>query len=177
MEKDITTEQLRDIFSDVLQIFCREHEILAGELARMKVIVDEASSNLQESFNGMTNENKLLKQKLDSLIDEDMQKMDLMGLSNENMNRYLNLGIRTLQFDDIIQQMINHANRRISTLMELLEFVKLQSKEEFTNPADQKAIQDMLENCKKYIQDTKKKLELDNPVNQSSLNSGDIELF
>ncbi len=177
MGNSTNIELVKEIIDDLLHILCKEHETLAGELARMRIIVDEASNNLQESFNGMNKENQLLKQKMDSLFADDTREMDIMGLNNENMSKFLSLGIRSLQFDDIMQQMINHANRRVTILMALLEYVKQQSNGNNFSNADQQSILEMLEKCKAQINETKKTLELDNPVTQHSMNSGDIELF
>lgn len=168
---------VHDIASELIQVVNKEHSMLLSEISRMKEIVNEASGNLHRSFNGMDSDNRMLRLELQKLREGITEKSDKKEECDSlHTGQSMKVGIRALQFEDIIQQMLNHARHRIYSIERLFSTLE-QIVDNFDDNADPGKIRSVLLECHAEIQNTRKLLELENPVNLDSLTKNDVTLF
>ena len=109
-------------------------------------------------------------------IDEQQQKK-VTDISKE-IGSHTSSTIRTLQFDDIVQQLAGHTCERIARMQEL--FAELDGKLteiKQMDAEDDVAIQQRILEMYKEVGRFRAKLEKENPVRQRSMEAGKIELF
>lgn len=169
---------VHNIASELIQVVNKEHSMLLSEISRMKDIINEASRNLHQSFNGMDSDIRVLRNELETLKERNADKNENTG-DRDNTKDALNLntGIRALQFEDIIQQMLDHARHRIHSIEKLFSILERKINNFSDDAADTEIIRTMLLECHAEIQNTRKLLELENPVNPDSLTKNDVTLF
>jgi hypothetical protein len=95
---------------------------------------------------------------------------------SRQLETHINTAIRTLQFQDIANQLIDHAMHRVSAMNDALTDIKTMSEEQHTDPT---SFIDYLYRHKESI--LRKVANLDerktNPVSQGHMGTGEIELF
>lgn len=164
--------------SELIQVVNKEHAMLLSEIARMKNIINEASRTLHQSFNGMNTDNSVLLNEL-ATLKECMGKEN--GISGDHdkavLTENMSLGIRALQFEDIIQQMLEHARHRIHSIEKLFSILEQKVNNFENDDMDVDQIKAILLDCQSEIQKTRELLELDNPVTKYSLDKNDVTLF
>lgn len=175
-EQSNTQSLLYELAESIGSLVIREHQILQDELNQVAALVEDAVQELGGSFRKL---NACVKEQ-DSIIKEissDNHNSKLNGLSQQ-VNSYISNMRRALQFDDIVQQLAGHASERIGQMQQLfkalgIDVANLKSIELEKNTQAQTYLMTMLENTNKYRQ----LLEKENPVKQSSMTVGEIELF
>lgn len=171
------------VVDNVSQLVIQEQQAMNDDLLRMSNILQEADESLRYCFSGMT-EQLLVKQsaqlrtknnKNNQTPDDDMQAFTP---STSEISLYVRKAIRSLQFEDIMQQMIEHSRRRAEEIEKL--FVALTNHIgglRADETPDTEQIIEILENCLHDIHAVEQSLDLKNPVKQQSLAQGDVELF
>ncbi|HKK15459.1 MAG TPA: hypothetical protein VJ981_02050 [Gammaproteobacteria bacterium] len=176
-EKNDIQEIVHSIASELIQVVNKEHSMLLSEIARMKNIISEASINLHQSFNGMNSDNSELLRVLATIKESNDEEHVIKDDYNKLMSgQNVSMGIRALQFEDIIQQMLDHARHRIHSIDKLFSILE-QKVINFDDAIDIKKIKETLLDCREEIQKTRKLLELENPVKLDSLGKNDVTLF
>lgn len=144
------------------------------EFKRMSAILQEAAKNLHECFGGMSNQ--LARQSEQLRMYNSACKQD--QASGDDIDALLSRAVRSLQFEDILQQMITHSRRRVEEIERLFVIltahINALNRNEAGNPGE---ILDMLRDCITDIDVVKCALRLENPVKYPSLNQGEIDLF
>ena len=164
-------QDISRIALELINVINAEHANLQTDIARMSNIVNEASKNLHDTFHGFQNEKKQL---LDSLasVQPDGESPGKAAVENTHLQK----GITSLQFEDIVQQMLAHANVRLQAIENLMAQLDKKINGFLEDPSDS-ALAEMLNSCKKEIEDARQKLVLDSPVKQESLDQGDVTFF
>lgn len=165
MDKD------NNIQAEVLQLACEvihvvntEHAILISEIKRIKKILGEASSDLTNSFNSMYREFN--------------DKIETGNNTDKNTGaQHLNSGIKALQFEDIVQQILDHTKHRIESIEKMYSFLQNCIQHCENNKYDAVKLNEVISDCHMEIEKTRKLLELENPAKQESLDKGDSVLF
>jgi len=162
---DIQTQALRQslnaIADDICQIVIREQQVMYDDFTRMAAILKEASKNLRECFGEMNNH--LARQS---------------QAPSDDIDTLSSMVVRSLQFEDIMQQMIIHSRRRAEEIERLFVLLTMHMKElDKRNTENPEEILKMLSKCVTDIDVVKRALSLESPVKHMNLNQGDIELF
>ena len=175
---------LHELSCDVSQLVIREQQLLNEELLRMSRLLQEAAISLRQCFTVMGQQLEhqalLLKQrdlKLQVERRKDAGKDELL-LATFEIGSYVGQAVRSLQFEDIIQQLIGHSRRRAEEIEKM--FVGLQDRINDMREYDAKDLDqvlDALERCHQEIASVKEALTIANPVKQQSLEKGDVTLF
>ena len=164
-------EDISQIALELINVINTEHANLQIEISRMSNIVNEASRKLHESFHGFQDEKQQL---LDALASSQPGSDPLRPEKDEP--NHMHKGITSLQFEDIVQQMLAHANVRLQTIENLMGELNQKISDYMKDPSDN-ALAQMLSSCRNEIEAARQKLILDNPVKQDSLDKGDVTFF
>lgn len=177
-------DSLHELSCDVSQLVIREQQLLNEELLRMSKLLQEASTSLRQCFTVMgqqlEHQASVLKQRDPKVQVErrrDAGKDELLQATSE-IGSYIGQAVRSLQFEDIIQQVIGHSRRRAQEIEKM--FAGLQDRINDmrgyeANDLDQ--VLAVLERCHQEIATVKEALTIANPVRQQSLEKGDVTLF
>ena len=177
-------QTLDKVADDVSQLVIQEQQAMNRDFIRMSAIVQEAAENLRECFVEMS-EQLLIKQSVQLRVknnannnlpaDDNMQA--LLSTTHE-ISSHISKAIRSLQFEDIMQQMLSHSRWRAEEIEKL--FVALTDRisglrsDKTLSPGQ---IIEILENCLTDIHAVEQALDLKSPVKQRSLAQGDVEIF
>jgi hypothetical protein len=82
-----------------------------------------------------------------------------------------------LQFEDIVMQMIGHSKSRANVMSKILIDVRQNLAHLNSGEWDAEKLLDSIDASRRAIERFREDRTLNNPVNQRSLDSGDIELF
>lgn len=177
-EKNDIQKIVHSLASELIQVVNKEHSMLLSEIGRMKDIVNEASRSLHQCFNGMNTDNNELLHELKA-IKEGMGGGSAIKESNTgaSLSHNMSMGVRALQFEDIIQQMLDHARHRIHSIEKLFAMLEQKINNFDDDAIDMDRTKKILLDCQFEIQKTRELLELENPVTQYSLDKNDVTLF
>ena len=180
--KDEVNIMLAELSEDIVNLMLREHQSIHLELEHVGHLISDASKSLTTSFDEL-NKITIEQNKIFSLASRpDNKDNDKLLATNNELNTQLKKNqlniVTALQFDDIVLQLTKHAQsrtRHIQTMFKNLE-VNLQEIKSLDYKYDPAFIARISE-LKKDVDDLKKELQKENPVKQSSLTTGNIELF
>lgn len=166
----------------VSQLVIQEQQAMNDDLVRMSDIVREAAENLRDCFNEMSKQLARQSAQLRAGNNKNNQasneNMQALMLTTSEISLHIGKAIRSLQFEDIMQQMIHHSRRRTDEIEKL--FVVLTSHIsdlDADETPNTEHIIETLENCLTDINAVKQALDLKNPVKQQSLAEGEVEFF
>jgi hypothetical protein len=175
---------------DLNGLVSREHQILKDELGQVSMLVGDAIKTLVESFNSLneqvTEQTELIQSIVAKVSDSQVsdsgnQKSEQLARISE-LNQQINLNVatatRSLQFDDIVQQLVIHSHGRVEQMDHLFvglyeKLSELKIAEIHNSRQTSKYIAAMQEEISR-IRIT---LEKSNPVKQTSMGAGKAELF
>ena len=174
-------QALYKLADELGDLVLREHQILQGEMRQVGVLVSDAVKNLDSNFRTLnacvSEQTAILDKVLDTgCIDKD-QRQKLSEIGNQ-INTHTSTTIRSLQFDDIVQQLAGHTCNRIAHMQEL--FVGLETKLtkiKQLESQEKSDIQKLIKMMQEEVGYFRVKLEKENPVKQRSMDAGKIELF
>ena len=190
MDKDKTeSSDLREavyiLAEDLNQLVSREHQIIQGELGQVSTLVDDAIKTLVESFNSLNEQvaeqanlvQYIVTEVSDSGNHEVEQLTRIFELSQQ-INQNVASATRSLQFDDIVQQLVTHSHRRTEQMEQLFAglYQKL-SDLKAAEPHGSNQIVKYIEAMQEEIARSRAALEKANPVKQTSMGAGKAELF
>ena len=173
---------LHKLANDLNRIVIKEHQILQHELKQISTLIRDAIKTLENSFNCISDQASEQLQLVKSIVEittvnnsDDLPR--LSELTN-GINKNVANAVRSLQFEDIIQQLTMHSHNRVEQMGLLLS--RLDSRLDKLNTLDSentdlmiqtiRAMQDDLQNFCNSVQK-------ENPVKQQSMKEGKIELF
>ena len=176
---------LQDLAVTLNGLVVREHQILQEELKQLSSLFRDAISTLEKSFHSVNTQ--VLKQSdlaksIAEALDEKKQhlsvELDNISTISEQINKNVATAVRSLQVEDIIQQLAAHSNNRAEQIEQL--FVKLGDKLNVLKSIatdDTPQIEQIIHAMQVDMEDFRKAVEKDNPVKQVSMDEGKIELF
>jgi len=121
--------------------------------------------------------------KIESSNEETSAQLNSISTISDSLNMHVNQAIQSLQFEDIIGQLISHMNKRVQTLCILskipgefqAEFATVDDKEQQKQILQTAALK--IDNCMKEIHQSLDTISHNKPVHQESMGNGEVELF
>lgn len=178
--------QLKMLISD---ISCHSNRHLAeieSDLVQTNMLLDEAITQLTESFEGIAKGVGAYQQAMVELLSSPAAQlpgnadgMSHIGAVNEILTLHINSAVTKLQFEDITSQLIRRVIRRVEGLKEMIDFLGSAAIEELDSGVETgtraESLEQMLEDVRTRSQLID--VQLRKAVAQSRLDSGDMELF
>lgn len=174
-------DSLYELADQLGHLVLREHQILQGEMKQLGTLVSDAVKNLDSNFrhlNASAIEQANIMDKVfeDGCIDK-RQQLRFTEISNQ-ISTQTATTIRVLQFDDIVQQLSGHTSNRIARMQELFnELETLLGKIKTLDSFELSEVTEQIHKMQSEIGHFRVKLEKENPVKQSTMEEGKIELF
>jgi hypothetical protein len=147
-------------------------------------LLQEAAVNLRQCFTVMSqqleHQSSVLMQQQAAIPVErrkDSAKAELL-LATTEIGAYIGQAVRALQFEDIIQQLIDHSRRRALEIEKMFGGLqaRINDMREY-DARDMDKVLSVLERCHKELATVKEALTIANPVKQHTLEKGDVTLF
>ena len=158
----------------------REHVEIRDELSQMGSVVSDAIKTLMQSLNSLNvhlKEQNELVRKISTGTDRAENKLryhEYEALS-KMIGQNITDVVRSFQFEDIVQQLVSHCRTRSDGLELLVD--QLNQNVGNLKEATQDSAQQIVSVMMTDIAEARKKLEKENPVKQTSMGAGGIELF
>jgi len=154
---------LVEFVNSTADFVAREQESDLDSYTRIKIILEEAARELRNCFHG---------------IDEILKNSKLDAGNLEKVNQQNRVSVRILQFEDIVQQILEHSQMQklalAQTMRQLQEFTEKLDKSDTENSHELKKV---IHQCKVELDQMVANHGIFNPVKQANLDSGDVELF
>lgn len=171
---------LYGLVNELHGLITREHTEIRDELSQMGSVVSDAIKTLMLSLNGLNaqlNQQNQMIQKMAVVVDvaESEQLQNEYQALNKMVNQNITVVVRSLQFEDILQQLIGHCRARSEGLEDLVDQLNLDV--DMLKNAPQDKAKEVMSDMQAKISEVGKKLEKENPVKQTSMGAGGIELF
>ena len=165
---------------ELYNLIKREHAEISDELSQMGSVVNDAIKTLVQSLNslsGQLKEQNELVQKIASAVDdvESEKQQQAYHAVSKMVGRNITAVVRSFQFEDIVQQLVTHCGTRSENLEQLFDRIN-QNVDELKNAAQDDSVQ-ILSVMKADIAKVSEDLKKENPVKQTSMEAGGIELF
>ncbi|MCH8262204.1 MAG: hypothetical protein IIA77_04010 [Proteobacteria bacterium] len=178
-------EAVYGLAEDLNRLVSRENQILQGELGQISTLVGDAIKTLVESFNnlnGQVAEQENLVQFIVAEVlnssDQELEQLGRISELSQQINQNVASATRSLQFDDIVQQLVTHSHRRTKQMEQLFAgLTKKLSELKVVEPQDSTQIAKYLEAMQEEINRFRVALEKTNPVKQTFMGAGKAELF
>lgn len=171
---------LYDLEGELYNLIKREHAEISDELSQMGLVVSDAIKTLVLSLNSLNGQLKAqneLVQNISSAVDDaesEKQQQAYHALS-KTVSQDITAVVRSFQFEDIVQQLVAHCGTRSENLERLFDRIN-QNVEELKNATQHDSAQ-ILSVMKADIAKVSVDLKKENPVKQTSMGAGGIELF
>jgi hypothetical protein len=171
-------EPISEYMQLTIELMQEESEAVLAELMRMENILGDAATQLRDSFTGMDN---IISRELESLppvADTVSSSKDepAQSVREQLADQYRN-SIMALQFEDIVIQMIGHSRSRARELDKILADIRDNLANLNSGDTDAESLIRSITASRQEIEKFRGERLSNNPVNQGSLDSGDIELF
>ena len=171
---------LYDLEGELYVLIKREHAEISDELTQMGSVVSDAIKTLMQSLNSLSvqlkEQNKLV-QKIASATDdaESEKQQQAYHVLSKMVNQNITTVVRSFQFEDIVQQLVAHCGTRSGNLEQLFDRINRNVIE--LKIADHGESAKVLSVMKADIAKVSEDLKKENPVKQTSMGAGGIELF
>ena len=181
MKESITNEEdvdemLTGLAYDIVNLMLREHQSIHQELEHVSKLIGDASKSLATNFDELNT----IAAKQHSLLNGEEEQSPTgtsKDIAEQLKKNQLNI-VTALQFDDIVQQLTKHSQRRTRHIQVM--FKKLANYLDEIKKSGNRNTATLNYKVIELIKDVKAlslELEKENPVKQSSLNTGKTELF
>jgi len=179
--------QLKMLLSDISGHSSRHLKEIQSDLVQTNMLLDEAITQLTESFEGITKGVGTYQKAIVNLLPSEameqspdrLQNIVRLNAVNEILAFHINAAVTRLQFEDITSQLIRRAARRVDGLREMLECLGNAALEELEDEVERGVKVDLLEQMLVDIR-VKSKLiddQLRKAVAQRRMDCGEMELF
>lgn len=165
-------------------LLVEEQQLLDSELLRMSKLLREAIANLSDCFGAMSNQITAQAAQLRSrgatgaATTGAVQDINALLSSTQQMNSFVTRAVIALQFEDILQQLIQHSRQRVEETEGLLRCIHANiDKLQPGDVLDTATLLDTLKACQAEVGKTREALNLSNPAKQESMTKGDVTLF
>ena len=165
------------LVGDLNELVVREQSNLQEELARVGSIIADAAEGLTHNFSVLNLKIEMQSRYMqDGYMDDDREEK--LERVNREIDENLTETIRSLQFEDIVQQLTNHSRNRAVNMenlfialkihLEVLKATSVDESEKFNRLVN--LMQDDIEKFRDGVWNS-------NPVRQKSMSEGHVELF
>ena len=165
------------------KLIIEEQKLLDNELVRMSKLLKEATSDLSGCFSVMSDQlsRQKIKIRSSSIADNNTDveyEIDTLLSTTSEINSVVVKAVISLQFEDIIQQLVQHSRQRIEKidLMCRMLDTKISTLID-SDSTDTSSLLKMLEACQADLDKARKALDLNHPAQQQSMSKGDVTLF
>ena len=171
---------LYDLEGELYVLIKREHAEISDELSQMGLVVSDAIKTLMQSLNSLSDQlkeqNELVLQIATATDDvESGKKQQAYHAVSKMVNQNITTVVRSFQFEDIVQQLVAHCATRSGNLEQLFDRINRNVIE--LKIADHGESGKVLSVMKADIAKVSEELKKENPVKQTSMGEGGIELF
>lgn len=168
---------LYDLEGELYSLIKREHAEISDELSQMGSVVSDAIKTLMQSLNNLNTqlqEQNELVQKI-TLAAADTERQQEYDALSQMVKQNISSVVRSFQFEDIVQQLVAHCGTRSENLEKL--FDRINQNVDALKKSGQNDSGQILLTMKQDIAKVSADLEKENPVKQTSMGAGGIELF
>jgi ABC-type transporter Mla subunit MlaD len=170
---------LYELEEGLYDLIKREHYEIRDELTQMGSVVNDAIKTLVKSLNSLSVQLKEQNELVENIAATDdgagtEMQQDYRALSRM-IDQNISAVVRSLQFEDIVQQLVSHCRTRSDGLEQLFERLN-QDVSKLKNTSHDESGQ-ILSAMQVDVAKVRKQLEKENPVKQTSMGAGGIELF
>ncbi len=169
-----------DLECELYVLIKREHAEISDELSQMGMVVNDAIKTLMQSLSSLDGQlkqqNELVQQIISAVDDAESEKhQQSYHALSKSVNGNITNVVRSFQFEDIVQQLVTHCGARSDNLEQLFDRINKNVTEfkDASTDDSKKILLDMKEDIAQVSQNLKK----ENPVKQTSMGEGGIELF
>ena len=121
--------------------------------------------------------------KIEDSNEQTTNQLNVISTMSDTLNAHVNQAVQSLQFEDMIVQLVEHMGKRVQTLTTLAnmpgefqaEFANFDDEEEQRKVLENASLR--VENCLLEINQSINMISNSKPVSQSSMDDGDVELF
>ncbi len=171
---------LYDLEGELYGLIKREHAEISDELTQMGSVVSDAIKTLVQSLNSLSGQlkeqNELVQLIASAADDAESEKQQLAYHAISKMvNQNITTVVRSFQFEDIVQQLVTHCGTRSDNLERLFDRIN-QNVDDLKSSAQGGSGQ-ILSTMRADIAKVSDDLKKENPVKQTSMGAGSIELF
>ena len=171
---------LYDLEGELYVLIKREHAEISDELSQMGSVVNDAIKTLMQSLNSLNDQlkeqNELVLEMASATDDaESGKQQQAYHALSKKVNQNITDVVRSFQFEDIVQQLVTHCGTRSENLEQLFDRVNLNVDE--LKKAGEGESGHILSEMKADIAKVSEDLKKENPVKQTSMGAGEIELF
>jgi hypothetical protein len=173
-------EQIKEYMQLTTDLVLEEQEAALAELQRMENILNEAATQLRDSFTEIDN---LIGEGLSGLLRDGAMAQagsdnhrPVQSIKSRLSDQYRS-SITALQFEDIVKQIIGHSRTRGQGIDEILRNIKARIESLNLSEWSEDALEQAISGSRKDIEVFRDKMAATNPVAQQSLKTGEIELF
>lgn len=178
-----TSALIEELASDLNLVIVTEHQILQSEQKQISTLIRDAIKTLEDSFNRISKQISEQSQLVKSIVE-----ITTINNGPENMDRLTELtqgitkdtanAVRSLQFEDIIQQLTAHSCNRAGQIESLFSKLGERLDKLYTaDSADTDLIMETIKAMQEDLQNFCNVVKNENPVKQRSMKEGKIELF
>ncbi len=160
------SDQIKEVVNNAHLNIDRAQQSISSMASKDMSVAIQSKQRVEEMFNQVGEINEFIESKLS----------DISHVSDQ-INTSVGVAVRSLQFEDIVRQLVEHINERIigvENSFRMVNHTVFNGDDYYSNEQIQK-LRDMQENIKNNIL-----IGVDNsgnPVSQKSMDEGDIELF
>jgi len=178
-ESSETLALLYGLEKELYGLITREHAEIRDELSQMGSVVSDAIRTLLQSLNSLSEQLKEQHKLVESLPLEgnlaSMEKQREYHALSRMIDQNLSAVVRSFQFEDIVQQLVSHCRTRSDGLEQLFERLNLNVN--LLKNSSQNEFGQILSAMQVDVAMVRKQLEKENPVKQTTMGEGGIELF
>lgn len=183
-ESVLSNDNVDIIIEDLRSDMNEEVKVIKSELAQAKNIIADAIRELLDSFSSLDNLSRSQKNVVASLIENMSSKNDEFGNKlgdiskiTTEINTSVDVAIRSLQFEDIVRQLLEFIDKRIAGVEQSFRLVSDSLTNRHNNYSTEQVqeLRNMQDNIKNNV--LKGIANSGNPVSQKSMDEGDVELF
>ncbi len=160
------SDQIKEVVNKAHENIDKAQKSISSMASKDMSIAIQSKQRVEEMFSQVGNINVFIENKLG----------EIRGISDE-INTSVGVAVRSLQFEDIVRQLVEHVNKRIVGVEESINLIN----NSYINLSDGcsdthfEEVKDMQYNIKKNI--LIGVTNSGNPVSQKSMDEGDVELF
>lgn len=153
---------LAEFVNSTADFVTKEEKADLVDYQRISNILSEASISLRDCFH-----------QIDLVMEETGIDADTKLL----LDKQYRTSIRVLQFEDIIQQILDHSQQQKLALVEAMKVLHKATDQLKYSPSEGEEFLQVVSQCRQELDALIASHGKLNPVKQSSLDSGDVELF
>jgi len=161
-EKIRLVSMLADFVNATADFVTKEQDADLESFGRIQNILSQAATELRQCF---------------LEINSVLAGSDIRSDIREKLEAQYRTSIRVLQFEDIVQQILEHSQKQKFALVEAMRVLHKATDELKYSAAEGEEFYELVLECKKELDELIATHGQLNPVKQTSLESGDVELF